>query len=42
MKKEYTELEIEVVSFDKEDVITTSGIGTVGGPQAGDSGLGIF
>lgn len=42
MKKEYKELEIEVIGFDKEDVITTSGVGQIGGPQTGDTGFEII
>ena len=36
MKKEYTELEIEIIRFDVEDVIITSGCHTIQNQTAPD------
>lgn len=35
MKKDYLDLEIEIIEFESEDIITTSG----GGPDGGGNGL---
>lgn len=38
MKKEYQKPILEVIGFESEDIITTSGVGVGGGPEVPDYG----
>lgn len=38
MKKEYQKPTLEVIGFESEDIITTSGVGVGGGPEVPDYG----
>lgn len=39
MKEQYEAPVMEVIGFESEDIITTSGVGVGGGPEVPDTGV---